>query len=139
MAEYLLEVACTGNNGRSPILEVVGNHLIKELDLEGVIKFISSGVQADSRYDSKWDYERIMFVNEKAKRAGIKSYDSIDRDKFENDIEYGVIVIQDTLEALRVMRQLETAFRDAALFNQYGHIYAGERLQTKPHDQVNLV
>jgi protein-tyrosine-phosphatase len=133
----LIEAVCTGNNGRSVIVDAHGNAYINRNNLSDQIRFISSGVEAAPEHDEQWDYEKASFVFAKTRLAGFIS-DEVDKNRYHSDSIYKVHTDTMAKGFLRVLRDLETRNRDAAL-GRTGLSYWGERTQTVPRDDVHLV
>lgn len=138
MSPYLIEICCTGNNGRSPMAEVVGNHYLQTCNLEDRICFISSGTEADARFDALWPLSKVAFVLSKASTAGLIPSGDLDAARYERDKSYRGLVQHHAIKALRMMRSIEGALRDAALCH-VGLEYTGQRTQTMPRSDVSLV
>ena len=134
----LIEVTCTGNNGRSVIAESVGNQRVKEQDLEGRILFISSGTRADSKHDEHWPYAKAVMMINKAAEAGLLEGMKVDEARYNSDEEYRIIASQYARKSLEILRPIEAAMRTAALF-RCGLEYSGTRTQTAPRDDVSLI
>jgi hypothetical protein len=133
-----IEICCTGNSGRSPIAEAVGNNYVKELGLEEKILFISSGTRAAPEWDDYWPYDKAAEMITRAAGSGLVKDMDVDKDRYDADEEYNAAVSSHARKALRLMRPIEVALRDAALY-QNGLEYTGKRTQLVPRDDVFLV
>jgi protein-tyrosine-phosphatase len=136
--KYIIEVTCTGNNGRSPMAEVIGNHTAKELNLEEVLSFISSGTQAGLEHDGVFPYNKVVSVLSRASSHGLMRPVEVDFDKYEHDPWYRAAIQDRVHMAFRIMRPIETALRDSALYD-IGMKYDGIRTQTVARDDVSIV
>ncbi|MCX6706743.1 MAG: hypothetical protein NT001_01225 [Candidatus Woesearchaeota archaeon] len=135
---HLIEVVCTGNNGRSPMAEVIGNHTSNEMGLEGKLHFISSGTKAAPDHDNELPYEKASSILKMGSSHGLINPIEVDKQRYENDPDYNSAIKAKVQMALSIMRPIETALRNAALFDIGLRCY-GERMQTKPRDDVSLV
>lgn len=135
---HIIEVTCTGNNGRSPMAEVIGNHTAKDFNLEDMLSFISSGTRAGPEHDEVLPYNKVVSVLSKASSHGLMKPVDVDRDKYETDSDYRATIQYSVHMAFRIMRPIEVALRDAALYN-IGMRYDGKRTQTVARDDVSLV
>ncbi len=136
---FTIEICCTGDNGRSPIIETVGNRVVKDLKLDDKLAFISSGTRAAPKYDCNWSQNRFFKFYGFAEKAGIMALLDIDEERLNNDETYRRQNHEHVRQALLVMRSLEAAYRNLALFERYGQIYDGTRDQTLPRNDVALV
>ena len=132
-----IEAVCTGNNGRSVIVDIQGNAYVRKKGLIDQIRFISSGVEAAPEHDEQWDYQKASFVFAKTRLAGFIS-DEVDQKRYHSNSIYKVHTDTMAKGFLRVLQDLETRNRDAAL-GRTGLYYRGERTQTVPRDDVHLV
>jgi protein-tyrosine-phosphatase len=136
--KYIIEVACTGNNGRSPMAEVIGNHTAKELGLEDILSFISSGTRAGPEHDEVLPYNKVVSVLSKASSHGLMKPVEVEKDRYEHDTDYRLAIQGNVHMAFRIMRPIETALRDSALYD-IGMRYDGTRTQTIARDDVSVV
>jgi protein-tyrosine-phosphatase len=135
---HIIEVVCTGNNGRSPMAEVIGNYFISSMGLENRLCFISSGTRADPGWDTYPSYSEVVSILNKASRHGLMKAVDVDEDKYKNDPAYRMIIQEKVHMAFRIMRPIEAALRDAALYD-IGLRYNGKRTQTRARDDISLV
>ncbi len=133
-----IEAVCTGNNGRSPMLEAVGNREVARLGIEEKIGFISSGTEAAPEFDLKWNYRKAEMMITKASRSGLVKPLELDPERYNADPEYAAAVNSRALKAVQIMRSIETALREAALYDAEITNQSG-RKQTVPRDDVSLV
>jgi protein-tyrosine-phosphatase len=135
---HTIEVCCTGNNGRSPMVEVIGNNEVLEKGLEDKIIFISSGTRADNTWDNAWNYEKANSMLRRASKGGLIDPGVIDEDRYNSETHYQMVVNDLAKKALYIMRPIESALRNAALLD-IGLEYKGGRTQTIVRDYVSLV
>ena len=135
---YLVEICCTGNNGRSPMAEVIANKILEENGFEGHIGVISTGTRADPQWDNVLPYQKVVSIYSKALRSGLVKKAEIDKEKYEHDEEYRKATQATVRELLGIMRPIEAALRDAALLDA-GLKYQGRRSQTIPRDDVDML
>ena len=135
---YIIEVCCTGNNGRSTMGKAIGNKDVSERGLEDIIKFISSGTRAGPKWDNVWTYEKAASMIRRAAKSGLVKGLEIDKERYSQDEDYRRAVQSHAKKALQIMRPIETALRTAALY-EIGLEFTGERTQTVSRDDVSLV
>jgi hypothetical protein len=114
---YLIEIVCTGNN-ESPLVEAVGNHLLRQYKLNNLMGFISSGTRADLKYLSDMPFEKTRFILQEAgKKSGFVSDDfEISKFRFEHSKEYRSSALSYAKTFfINVLRPLETAMSNIAL------------------------
>jgi hypothetical protein len=133
-----IEICCTGNSGRSPIAESIGNHCVKEQGLEEKILFISSGTRAAPEWDDCWPYDKAVEMINRAAGSGLVEDMVVDKDRYDADEGYKAAVSAHARKALHLMRPIEAALRNAALY-QKGMEYTGKRTQLVPRKDVSLV
>lgn len=135
---HIIEVCCTGNNGRSPVGEVIGNLIVKELSLQNVISIISSGTRADRKYDYILPYNKCVSILNKASHNGLMRSVEVNKERYNTDPDYKVTIRDYVHMAFRIMRPIEAALRDSALYD-IGVKYEGNRTQTVINNDVSLV
>lgn len=136
---HVIEACCTGNNGRSPMVEVIGNKEILTRGLEEKVIFISSGTRADHSWDNVWHYEKAKFVLQRAARSGLMIEPAvIDKGRYDEDTDYQISVNKYARKMIAILRPIETALRNAALLD-IGIEYKGGRRQTRAGNNVSLV
>jgi len=135
---HIIEATCTKNNGRSPMVEVIGNQTVKDFGLENALHFISSGTRADPKYDKVLPYNKVVLVLDKASSHGLMKPVDVDKERYKSDSDYRAIIRNNVYMAFRIMRPIEAALRDAAL-HDVGMKYDGKRTQTIVRDDVSLV
>ena len=135
---HIIEVTCTGNNGRSAMAEAIGNHTTKKLNLEDVLSFISSGTRAGPEYEKILPYSEVVSILSRASSHGLMKPAEVDRERYKQDSDYRVAIQDSVHMAFRIMRPIEAAFRDSALYN-IGMRYDGTRTQTVARDDVSVV
>lgn len=136
--KIIIEFVCTGNNARSPMAEVIGNNYATDIGLENLLSFISSGTRVDTEYESFFSYERATLILNKASSHGLLKEIHVDKDRYENDNNYNSAIKNDIIMALRIMRPIEVALRDAALYN-INMKYDGAQTQTIARDDVSII
>ena len=138
MVEHIIEGVCTGNSGRSTQFEVIGNFFAKELNLENMLSFISSGTSAGPENDNDLPYDKVVSVLGHASKHGLIKLVEVDEQKYNNDADYRSVIQSKVHIAFGIMRPIEAALRDAALFDM-GLKYDGTRTQTVPRSDVSVV
>lgn len=135
---YTIEVCCTGNNGRSPMAEAIGNKYLEDKCWQKTAKLISSGTRADQKWDYIIPYKKAVSVLDRASKNSLMKSIEIDKDRYEFDEDYKTAMIDKVHMAMRIMRPIEAALRDAALYD-IGLKYNGKRTQTKACSDISLV
>lgn len=135
---HIIEVTCTGNIGRSPMAEIIGNNTVKSFNLEDKLSFISSGTRAASEHDNILPYDKVVSYLNRASSHGLMKSVDVDREKYEQDSNYRITIQDKVHMASRIMRPIEAALRDSALYH-IGLKYDGKRTQTIPRHDVSLI
>ena len=136
--EYTLEVCCTGNNGRSPMAEAIGNWYLEQRRWQDTARFISSGTRADPQWDDILPYKKVVSVLAKASQNGIMEPVEVDEYRYETDKDYEAVIREKVKAVMKNMRSIESALRDAALHGR-DLKYDGTRSQTIVRDDVSIV
>lgn len=138
MVEHIIEGVCTGNSGRSTQFEVIGNFFANELNLENELSFISSGTGAGPENDHDLPYNKVVSVLGHASKYGLIKPVQVDEQKYNDDADYRSVIQYKVHIAFGIMRPIEAALRDKALFDM-GLKYDGTRTQTVPRSDVSVV
>lgn len=139
---YLIEFVCTGNNGRSPMAEAVGNYWLKKHGFKDTFGFISSGTKVDAGNESIMPYEKAKFLLEHiGKRINLVNQDLyIDERLFNGNEGYREVISSKAKDLLVGILRLEDAkFRNQALFEKAIKLPENPKHQTIPRSDVYLV
>ncbi|MBU4283647.1 MAG: hypothetical protein KJ968_00940 [Nanoarchaeota archaeon] len=138
--KHIIEVCCTGNLGRSPMAEVIGNHTVVDMGLEGKIGFISSGILVDPKYDKNIPYCEVVSILDKASKNDLVEKIDVIEEKYNKDPDYREIIEKRARVALEIMRPIEAALRTAALYNKFNiNLSDRKRCQTVVREDVSVI
>ena len=117
----LIEVCCTGGNGRSPMAAGIANKILDESKLRK-IRFVSSGTRADTDKASEIlgkkvyrSYENVEYILGRAAENGFMEMPEISKEKYGSDRGYRNTITDYVENALGYLRPIESAFRQVAM------------------------
>ena len=138
--KHIIEVCCTGNIGRSPMAELIGNHTVVDMGLEDKIGFISSGILVNPKYGENIPYDEVVFILNRASENNFLDETHVIEKEYNNNTNYQKIIREKFNVALKNMRFVEAALRNIALYNNFNiELSDWERCQTVVRDDVSVI
>ena len=132
--KYHIEIVCSGNNGRSPMAEAIGNKEVREKRIKGLI-FTSSGTLVS---ESRMSYERASQILDKAEKIGFLEAVVVNQTKYEDDKDYRNAIEVQARNAKIMMWALEKKLRTSALM-EIGISDEHVQRQITPSSEISLI
>jgi len=148
---YIVEVLCSGNNGRSPIAETIGNHSVSsQHDLVGKIQVVSSGVNVDAPMTFERAQRFIRLADKAQREDSVMVLDALQmrfiglflenpqQESYSSNEVYRTEVNTIAQISRTVLQVMDATLRNAVL-GELGLRFQGEKRQTVARPDVHLV